>query len=231
MNIIITGASSGIGFETALALSLNSENKILCVARNKEALEELSQKAEHQNIRAFSLDLNSMNFADLVEESKDYFSGPVQILINNAGYLVNKPFELTTIEDWSDSFRINVIAVAELIRFLLPHMDTQKGSHIVNIASMGGIQGTRKFPGLTAYSASKAAINSLTESLAMELKDKNIRVNALSPGAVQTPMLEKAFPGFQAPVTPKTMGAYIADFALNASRLMNGRLIQVSLEN
>jgi NAD(P)-dependent dehydrogenase (short-subunit alcohol dehydrogenase family) len=95
---------------------------------------------------------------------------------------------------------------------------------------MGGIEGTRKFPGLASYSASKAAINNLTESLAVEFQNDKIRVNAISPGTVQTKMLNDAFPGIQARTTPEEMGNFIADFAVQSGKLMNGRLIQVSFE-
>jgi NAD(P)-dependent dehydrogenase (short-subunit alcohol dehydrogenase family) len=231
MNIIITGASSGIGFETARALSEDPQNRIVAIARRKEALELLKIESKYGNIIPISFDLFHEDMAKLMQEIDKVFVEEIDILINNAGYLIKNDFEESTLKEWKDTFEINLFSVVRLIQSLLPRFNTSEGAHIVNIASMGGIQGSRKFPGLSAYSASKAAINSLTESLAVELNDLNIRVNAISPGAVQTPMLEDAFPGFKAQVTPKEMSKFIADFAQNCSPLMNGRLIQASLEN
>ena len=90
------------------------------------------------------------------------------------------------------------------------------------------LQGSAKFPGLTAYSSSKAAIAGLTECLAEELKDKNISVNCLAIGAVQTEMLEEAFPGYKAPLSPKQMAEYIFDFALKGHQYYNGKILPVS---
>jgi NAD(P)-dependent dehydrogenase (short-subunit alcohol dehydrogenase family) len=104
-------------------------------------------------------------------------------------------------------------------------------SHIVNISSMGGFQGSAKFPGLSAYSVSKGALSILTEALSTEFASKDIRVNALCLGAVQTEMFEEAFPGFKAPLSAEEMGHYIADFALTAHRFYNGKILPVSLED
>lgn len=104
----------------------------------------------------------------------------------------------------------------------------REGGHIVNISSMGGFQGSVKFPGLSAYSASKGALAILTECLAEELKDKNIKVNCLALGSSQTEMFEAAFPGMQAGTLAFEMGRYVADFALNGSKYFNGKIIPVS---
>jgi NAD(P)-dependent dehydrogenase (short-subunit alcohol dehydrogenase family) len=122
---------------------------------------------------------------------------------------------------------VNVIGVMQTIQACLPKFSP--GSHIVNISSMGGFQGSAKFPGLSAYSTSKAAVVSLTELLAEELKESGIKINCLCLGAVQTEMLETAFPGYQAPLQPAEMAEFICDFALTAHRFMNGRIVPVSL--
>ena len=93
---------------------------------------------------------------------------------------------------------------------------------------MGGFQGSAKFAGLSAYSSSKAAVVGLTECLAEELKDKDIFVNCLAIGAVQTEMLSEAFPGYEAPVSPKQMAEYIFDFAIKGSQFYNGKILPVS---
>jgi NAD(P)-dependent dehydrogenase (short-subunit alcohol dehydrogenase family) len=94
---------------------------------------------------------------------------------------------------------------------------------------MGGFQGSAKFPGLSFYSASKAALCCLTECLATELKDKSIKMNALALGSVQTEMLDKAFPGYKAPVKAEEIAEFITDFAINGHRYVNGKVLPVSL--
>jgi NAD(P)-dependent dehydrogenase (short-subunit alcohol dehydrogenase family) len=93
---------------------------------------------------------------------------------------------------------------------------------------MGGFQGAAKFPGLSAYSSSKAALAGLTECLAEELKSKNISVNCLAIGAVQTEMLAKAFPGYKAPLKPNQMAEFICNFALTGHTYFNGKIIPVA---
>lgn len=94
---------------------------------------------------------------------------------------------------------------------------------------MGAFQGSAKFAGLSAYSASKAALHTLTECLALELADRQIKVNCLALGSAQTEMLEQAFPGYQSPVMAFEMGKYIADFALTGHRFFNGKILPVAV--
>jgi NAD(P)-dependent dehydrogenase (short-subunit alcohol dehydrogenase family) len=104
-----------------------------------------------------------------------------------------------------------------------------EGSHILNIGSMGAFQGSAKFPGLLAYSASKAALHTLTECLAQELVEQGIKVNCLALGSAQTEMLEQAFPGYESPVMAFEMGKYIADFAVTGHRFFNGKVLPVAV--
>ena len=150
----------------------------------------------------------------------------IDYLINNAGAIVVKPFEELTREEILNCYQVNVISVMEVIQVCLPKMNA--GSHIVNISSMGGFQGTVKFPGLSAYSPSKAAVVSLTEILAEELKSTGISINCLCLGAVQTEMMEEAFPGYEAPHKPHEIARYIVDFAINSGYFMHGRIVPVS---
>lgn len=236
MNIIVTGASSGIGYQTVLELAKSGEHHIVVISRNEEKLETLKTNAESisdSKISIIGFDIGSGDFKVLHEQLDFCFNftdnNTVDVLINNAGYLVNKPFVDITESDWQKTFDVNLFGSVKLIQLLFPHFNRSRAAHIVNIASMGGVQGTIKFPGLAAYSASKGALNILTESLAAEFHDENIKVNSINPGAVQTEMLKKAFPDYDAPVTPQQMGSYIANFALTGSSLMNGRLMEVSL--
>lgn len=222
--IVIVGASRGIGRELVKILSQDKNNLILALARNIKSLEEFNQL---ENVQIHSFDLNAESVRVSAEKIFQKISS-IDILINNAGKLVNKPFLELSKEDLEESYQVNVIGVMETVQAAIPKM-IEIGGHIVNISSMGGFQGTVKFAGLAAYSASKAAVSSFTELLAEEYKDTKIKVNCLCLGSVQTEMLEEAFPGFQAPVSANQMAVYIADFSLNAHNWMHGRIIPVSL--
>lgn len=228
MNIVITGASSGIGREVTIRLSEEPGNRIYAIARAKEALESLSEGARHKNIIAVPLDITS-DRSSLLELKKRFRdeAGNVDILINNAGHLVNKPFEEHNEEDIRSSLAVNFTAAAMLTAELLPLME--RGAHVVNIGSMGGFQGSLKFPGLAWYSATKGALAILTECLAAEYAERGISFNCLCPGAVQTEMFSKAFPGFSAPVSPAEMARFIADFAVNGNKFFNGKILPVAL--
>jgi short-subunit dehydrogenase len=220
-NVIITGAGRGIGFELAQIFAENNYN-VLAISRNVSKIELLN----NNKITALSVDLSKPNsFVEIEKYVSKNWSG-VTYLINNAGTLINKPFKQLNTKDFLDVYSINVFAVAELIRVMLPYLS--KGSHVVNISSIGGVQGTIKFPGLAAYSSSKGALITLTEMLAEEFKNDGIIFNVLALGAVQTEMLQEAFPGYKALTSAKEMAEYIYDFAVNRKNLFQGKLIQVS---
>jgi NAD(P)-dependent dehydrogenase (short-subunit alcohol dehydrogenase family) len=153
----------------------------------------------------------------------------VDVIIHNAGSLLLKPFSETTQTDFENIYKVNVFGVANLTRISLPYL--QKGSHVVTISSMGGIQGSLKFAGLAAYSSSKGAVITLSELLAEEYKERGIAFNVLALGAVQTEMLQEAFPGYEAPISAKDMANYIFDFALTGNKYYNGKVLQVSSTN
>lgn len=235
MNILITGCSSGIGYQTALAFASLGTHHVWAISRNVTGLESLKQEFESKeststiNIIPFDLEKDDMEV--LLSKLNLSIENPMDILINNAGYLVSKSFVELSMEDWDKMFRVNLFSSVNLIKSLFPFFNRKAGAHIVNIGSMGGVQGGVKFPGLSAYSASKGAVNILTEALSVEFENEGIRVNAINPGAVQTKMLEEAFPGFQADVSPMQMGTFIAQFAINNKDVMNGRLVQASLKS
>jgi len=230
MNVIITGASSGIGFETALEFALDSKNKIVCIARSADKLRKLLEIAKginpDCNLLPVEFDLINDDYSALVPFLKQHL-GRVDILINNAGALINKPFLSTTENEMAAMLESNVMTHFKMIRYTLPLME--KGSHIVNIGSMGGFQGSVKFNGLSAYSASKAALHALTECLAVELTETGIKVNCLALGSVQTEMLEEAFPGLEGSVLAFEMGKYVADFAKNGHKFYNGKILPVAV--
>ena len=220
-NVIITGASRGIGFQL-IQLFANTNCKVLAVSRNIEPIQQLN----NSNITALSIDIGSEEGILKVSEFVKNNWNQVDVLINNAGKLVNKPFSETTTSDFMEVYKVNVFAVAEMTRLALPFCE--KGSHIVTVSSMGGIQGSVKFPGLSAYSSSKGAVITLIELLAEEYKESGISFNVLALGAVQTEMLEEAFPGFTAPTSALEMAEYIYDFSLTGNKYYNGKVLQVS---
>lgn len=230
MNIIITGASSGIGFEAALELTLDSKNKVVCIARSADKLRKLLEIAKQINpectLLPVEFDLINDDYAALAPFLKQQL-GKVDILINNAGQLINKPFLETTEADLATMLETNVMSHFKMIKCTLPFMEA--GAHIVNIGSMGGFQGSIKFSGLAAYSASKSALHTLTECLALELAPSGIKVNCLALGSAQTEMLETAFPGYESPVLAFEMGKYVADFARTGHKFFNGKTLPVAV--
>ncbi|MFC4268571.1 SDR family NAD(P)-dependent oxidoreductase [Polaribacter marinivivus] len=220
-NVVITGTSRGIGYELA-KLFANQNHNVLAISRNTEPLVALN----HKNIKTLSVDLcKNDEILQVTEFVKNNWK-QVDILINNAGKLVNKPFTELTSDDFLEVYKVNVFGVAELTKSLIPYL--QKGSHVVTISSMGGIQGSMKFPGLAAYSSAKGAVITLSELLAEEYKEQQIAFNVLALGAVQTEMLQEAFPGFQAPVSAEEMANYIYNFSLTGHQFYNGKILQVS---
>ncbi|MEY8868675.1 SDR family NAD(P)-dependent oxidoreductase [Meridianimaribacter flavus] len=220
-NIIITGTSRGIGFEL-VHLFANQGHNVLALSRNAQPVNNL----HFDNITSFSFDLCNDDDYQKVEQFIKNEWNHVDILINNAGALLNKPFSETTMDDFEHVYKTNVFGVAEMTRVVLPFM--KRDGHVVTISSMGGIQGSMKFPGLAAYSSSKGAVITLTELLAEEYKNSGPQFNVLALGAVQTEMLAEAFPGYEAPTTALQMAEYIADFSLNGNKFYNGKALQVS---
>lgn len=218
-NIIITGTSSGIGFELVKIFS-KKNHRVLALSRNNSKLRDLNLEGVH----AVDFNLNDYDYFEINQFIKSVKK--IDVLINNAGYLVNKPFSQTTLEDFNLVYSTNIISVAMLIKNTIDYME--KGSNVLNISSIGGIQGSVKFSGLSAYSSSKGALNILTEMLAEEYKDQGIHFNSLALGSVQTKMLEKAFPGFVASSSAEDMAKYIYNFSTEGYKLMNGKVISVS---
>lgn len=230
MKIIITGASSGVGFEAALELILSGEHEVIALARSEDKLKKLYEIGTSLNPDArlypAKFDIVHDDYSSLLNFVKDRI-GHVDILINNAGQLINKPFAETTQIDFAEMLQSNLLGHVKMIHHMLPLLN--ENAHVVNIGSMGGFQGSVKFPGLAAYSASKAALHTLTECLALEYAEQKIRFNCLALGSAQTEMLEQAFPGYESPVLAFEMGKYIADFALTGHKFFNGKVIPVAV--
>ncbi len=231
MNIIITGASSGIGFETVIELIQQPGHQIIALARSAEKLARLLEISQSLNpdcvLYPVAFDIVHDDYHDLQQFVQTRFEGKIDVLINNAGALINKPFADLDESDFVEMLQSNYLGHVRIIQAMLLLM--AKNSHILNIGSMGGFQGSAKFLGLSAYSASKAALHTLTECLAQELTEQQIKVNCLALGSAQTEMLERAFPGYESPVLAFEMGKYVADFALTGHKFFNGKVLPVAL--
>lgn len=228
MLILVTGASKGIGFEMVKRFSKNPNTLVIAVSRNTDALTKLVKQKNTTSILPLKADITKDSDQKKIFRTIKSLNLGLDVLINNAGQIVNKPFEKISAKELQSVYSTNVFAPFALIQTLLPLLNKKNKSHIVNISSMGGFQGSSKFPGLSAYSSSKSALSGLTECLAEELKDRNIAVNCLALGAVQTEMLGKAFPGYKAPLSAAKMAEFICEFALTGQHFFNGKILPVS---
>lgn len=219
-NVVITGTSRGIGYELALQFAKNGHN-VLAISRKTP-----QELIENANITCLAVDLSNAKEMQQVTNFISQTWKKVDIIVHNAGCLINKPFTQLIQTDFEQVYNVNVFGVVALTQACLPYM--QKGSHVVSISSMGGIQGSMKFAGLAAYSSSKGALITLSELLAEEYKEQGIAFNVLALGAVNTEMLQEAFPGYEAPISAKEMADYIFNFALTGNKYHNGKIIQVS---
>ncbi len=219
-NVVITGTSRGIGYELALQFAKNGHN-VLAISRKTP-----QELIENPNITCLAVDLSNAKEMKQVTNFISQTWKKVDIIIHNAGCLINKPFAQLTQSDFEQVYNVNVFGVVALTQTCLPYM--QKDSHVISISSMGGIQGSMKFAGLAAYSSSKGALITLSELLAEEYKEQGIAFNVLALGAVNTEMLQEAFPGYEAPISAKEMADYIFNFALTGNKYHNGKIIQVS---
>ena len=219
-NIIITGTSRGIGFELALKFAQNG-HKVLALSRNIADI-----LLNNENIKCLSVDISLASDLKKVNDFLENNWQKVDAIVHNAGILQLKPFSETSLLDFENIYKVNVFGVAMLTQIALPFLN--RGSHIVTISSMGGIQGSAKFAGLSAYSSSKGAAITLSELLAEEYKEQGIAFNVLALGSVNTEMLQEAFPGYQAPLSPKEMASYIYDFTLTGNQFYNGKVLQVA---
>ncbi|MEO8761068.1 MAG: SDR family oxidoreductase [Bacteroidia bacterium] len=222
MTVVITGASRGIGKEL-INFFLENKVKVIAITSNVEKIK------PQANLQVIATNFNTMDAVFATAEKIKGLTNEISILINNAATLESKPFTEISVNDFENTYRINVEAPFFLTQQLVAIMGMTKTAHIVNISSIGGFIGSAKFAGLSAYSSSKGALSVLTECLAEELKDKNIRANCLCLGAVNTEMLKQAFPGYEAPLNPPQMAQYIGNFALTGHTYFNGKVLPVSV--
>lgn len=220
MTILITGVSGGIGLEVVKKLC--EAHYVIGIARNVTDF-------AHPNFFFIQGDVRD---ATTIERCQNYLeekAWPLDVLINNAGHIIHQSFHSITLEQLQEVYSINVFAPFILIQKMLPYLKKSSKAHIVNITSMGGLNGTQKFTGMSAYSSSKGALSILTECLAEEFKSQSICCNALALGAVQTDMLAKAFPRLKAPFTAEHIAEFISWFAINGHYFFNGKILPVAI--
>jgi short-subunit dehydrogenase len=227
--IIITGISRGLG-KSLLLEALKHENlNVIGISRNSQIIK---NEFINLNKKPFLIDFNLSDSAEdynrLFRIIKKEF-GSVDYLINNAATINVKPFLKFSHSEIENLYQVNVFSVLKLIQELCPLMQNNPTrSHIVNISSMGGYQGSVKFPGLSIYASTKAALANLTEGIAVEFAEKNISVNCLAIGAIQTEMLKSAFPDYAGGVSSDTMADYVLNFTTQAHKVYNGKILPVS---
>ncbi|MGE0562494.1 MAG: SDR family NAD(P)-dependent oxidoreductase [Flavobacteriales bacterium] len=231
-NILITGGSRGIGYELVKQFAQHTDNYIVVLSRNTDKLKTLQAeclKLYNNNITIYGVDFDSPSLSNDLQHIVKQEAKHFHILVNNAGVLINQPFSETSLHDFIHIYKVNVFAPALLIKEVLQNNQPEQSTHVVNISSMGGFQGSAKFPGLSVYSSSKAAIGNLTEVLAEEYKASNTKFNCLALGAAQTEMLNEAFPDYKAPLSAVQIAIYIHQFCITGANYFNGKIIPVAL--
>lgn len=230
MNIIVNGASKGIGREIVSCLSEDTNNHILATGRSGDKLKKLQKDSLNGNVSILVMDISVIeNEAETIKNKIQSCFSSIDILINVSGLLIVKDFTDTTVIEARKIMDTNFFGPVFFSKILLPLMPAK--SHILNISSMGGFQGSVKYKGLSYYSSSKAALACMTECMAIELSDRQISVNCLALGSVQTEMFNTAFPGLKANSGPKEMAEFISYFALNGHRFFNGKVLPVAAAN
>ena len=222
---IVTGASSGIGRATAEML-VERGASVAIFARSAGKLKSLARKHEGRMLAVPGDVSDAASIERLFAQTESRF-GPCDILINDAGTYVNKRIEKMTERDWDRVFAVNVKGAFLATHRAVKSMISRRSGTIVNVSSISGVIGPEKFPGYSAYCASKAALIEFTEVAAVELKEHGIRVNCVSPGSVDTPMWAAVSGGARADMTPAEVAEVILFLASDRSRPINGQNIDV----
>ena len=219
--ILVSGSSSGIGFAICEESKKQGHN-VIGISRN------INSQATELGIRSYSVDVTNQNQINELVNNLTSENITIDILINNAGLLIKDKFRDTTDDTFKKVYDVNVFGLANLTRALLPIINTD--GQVINISSIGGVNTSKKFPGLSAYASSKGALITLTEVLAEEYRSRP-RFNCLALGSVKTKMLAEAFPGYEAKIMPDEMAKQILDFAFDENNKRNGEIITLDKGN
>lgn len=219
---IVTGASSGIGRSTVELLAQRGA-RVAAFARSADKLARLAS----DRVVPVTGDVSVLGDVERLFSAAESHFGHVDVLVNNAGMIDPAPLIETTFDEWQEIFSVNVHGVYLTCRRALPSMIDRRAGAIVNVSSISGVPGPEKFPGWVSYCASKGAVISLTEALAVEVKEHGVRVNCVSPGSVDTPMWAEASGGAPAAMTPQEVAEAILFLASDRSRPMNGQNVNV----
>lgn len=222
---IVTGASTGIGKATAELLA-DRGARVVIFARSAEKLERIAQKFGDRMVSVAG-DVTGVADLERLFSTAEARFGTCDLLVNNAGIIDPAPLVDTTLERWRRMFSVNVDSIFLTCRRALPAMLAKGAGAIVNVASISGVAGPEKFPGWVSYCASKGAVISLTEALAVEVKDRGVRVNCVSPGSADTQMWADASGGAPASMTAEEVAETILFLASPRSRPMNGQNLDV----
>jgi NAD(P)-dependent dehydrogenase (short-subunit alcohol dehydrogenase family) len=222
---VVTGASSGIGLATAELLVARGA-RVAVFARTADRLEAFA--ARHRDrVIAVSGDVADERDIERLFAGVEKRFGDADVLVNCAGMIDPGRLVDVTPDRWDRMFAVNVRGTYLASRRALPKMLARRSGSVVNVASISGVLGPEKFPGFVSYNASKAAVIALTEALAVEVRESGVRVNAVSPGSVDTKMWADASGGAKADMTPAEVAETILFLASDRSRPVNGQNLHV----
>src|SRR5690554_2015200 len=228
MSVCITGSGGGLGYELIHAFLVGTDLHVAAVTRDGKALRQKLKSVEgYDRISIIEADITTDKGRKAIYHALNDLP-ELGYFIHNAGVLVFKPFKEITESELTAVYNVNVFAPFLLTQKLLPLM---RRTHIINISSIGGVEGSMKFAGLSVYSSSKAALNCLTEMWSEEFKDTDNVFNCLALGSVETEMFKTAFPGVSAASGVGNLARYIVSFALQAPSVMRGKIIPLSISN
>lgn len=222
MNVLITGANGGLGKELSKVFAVNN-HMVYAVSRHNHNLTDLIDQYKVQFIQS---DISNDNELDILCNMINDLDG-LDVVINNASVLNKNLLESSPANKIIETLQTNLHASIIISKVAIPKLKQSNNAHIINISSMSGIGFAQKFEGMSVYGSTKAGINAFTESLAIELKEFNIHVNAIALSAVQTPMLDQAFSKNLEGMKPEQVAAFIYDISLKYKALFNGKIIPV----
>ncbi len=225
---IITGAGRGVGRATALRFAREGARVVL-FSRTPTPLNDVASELGSHGYPFLSIvgDVSREEDVQALFQEVMHTFGRVDMLVNCAGVVAVRPFIEMDASTWDHVLGVNLRGTFLCCREAFRIMASQRSGVIVNLSSLSGVKGVEKFPGLSAYNVSKAGVASLTEILAVEGKPYNIRVCAVSPGAVDTEMLKQAAPHLQAGMTPEDLAEILLFMVDESGKKLSGTNLEI----